>query len=59
VCASATGTKLKSNSSNTGNSGSSNENKSFEYKFAVVITNLGGNKKDSVSFGSSAIGSYE
>ena len=59
VYASATGTKLKSNASNTGNSGSSNENLSYEYKFAVAITNLGGNKRDNVSFGSSAIGSYE
>ena len=59
VYASATGTKLKSNASNTGNSGSSNENKSYEYKFAVAITNLGGNKKDNVSFGASASGNYE
>jgi hypothetical protein len=59
VYASATGTKLKSNASNTGNSGSSNENGSFEYKFAVAITNQGGNKIDNASFGKTAIGSYE
>jgi hypothetical protein len=59
ACASATGTKLKNNASNTGNSLGANENGSFEYKFAVAITNQGGNKKDNVSFANTAIGSYE
>ena len=62
--AAATGTKFKSNTSNTGGSGGGNENLSFEYKFGVLATNQGGNKKDNASFapvpfGPNALNGYE